>query len=420
MAGGQRYQCEYRIRRACDGSYRWHLARGVPLKDTDGSLIGWFGCTTDIEDQIRAEEALRKAHAQLEQRVKERTEELAKAEERFRVTFEEAPVGMVIGAGDGVIVKANRAVCRVTGYREEEMVGRHVRDFTHPDDQELSSLLVKKLLAGEIPSFKIEKCFLRKGGQPFWAQATTATAHASDGSIAFALGVVEDIDDRKQAAEALQRQHQALKHLLQSSDHERQLIAYEIHDGLAQHLAAALMQLQAFDHLKDKNPQEAANALHAATTMLRQGHYEARRLIAGVRPPILDESVAVEAIAHLVNELRRETGPKIEFRNSVEFDRLVPVLENAIYRIIQEALTDACKHSQSETVLVRLAQRGDQVRVNVRDWGVGFDPKAVPKDHFGLEGIRQRARLLGGRCGIRSAVGKGTRITVELPVVPRD
>ncbi len=69
---------------------------------------------------------------------------------------------------------------------------------------------------------------------------------------------------------------------------------------------------------------------------------------------------------------------------------------------------------------VSLLQAGDRLRIEIRDWGVGFDPKAVPKNHFGLEGIRQRARLLGGKCSIRAQVGKGTRIIVELPVVPRD
>ena len=69
---------------------------------------------------------------------------------------------------------------------------------------------------------------------------------------------------------------------------------------------------------------------------------------------------------------------------------------------------------------VSLVQHGDQVRIDVRDWGIGFDPKAVPENQFGLEGIRQRARLLGGKCSTRSGLGKGTRITVELPVVLRD
>ena len=101
---------------------------------------------------------------------------------------------MVIGVGDGVITKANRAVCRMSGYTEEELVGRHVRDLTHPEDRELSGPLVKRLLAGEIPSFTLEKRYLRKDGQPFWAQATTAAIQGPDGKIAFALGVVEDID----------------------------------------------------------------------------------------------------------------------------------------------------------------------------------------------------------------------------------
>ena len=153
---------------------------------------------------------------------------------------------------------------------------------------------------------------------------------------------------------------------------------------------------------------------------LQQGHFEARRLIAGVRPPILDESGVVEAIAHLVNELRREKGPKIEFLNSVEFDRLDPTLENAIYRIAQEALPNACQHSKSERIWVSLLQREDRLRIEIRDWGTGFDPKAVPKNHFGLEGIRQRVRLLGGKCSIKSKAGKGSRIMIELPVVERE
>ena len=137
-------------------------------------------------------------------------------------------------------------------------------------------------------------------------------------------------------------------------------------------------------------------------TMLQQGHYEARRLIAGVRPPILDESGVVDAVGHLVNEQSRLKGPKIDYHSRVDFDRLVPTLENAIYRITQEALMNACQHSKSEKVRVSLLQQEDRVRIEIRDWGVGFDPKAVRGNRFGLEGIRQRARLLGGKFSIRS------------------
>jgi two-component system sensor histidine kinase DegS len=227
-------------------------------------------------------------------------------------------------------------------------------------------------------------------------------------------------DDRQQAEEALKEELRTLKHLLQSSDHERQLIAYEIHDGLAQQLAGVLMQFQTYEHLKDTQPEEAANAYRAGMIMLQQSHSEARRLVAGVGLPLLDDSGVVEAIANLVHERCRSTGQKIDLYSRVDFDRLAPALENAIYRITQEAVTNACKHSKSERVRVSLLQQQDRVRITIRDWGVGFDRKTMPENRFGLEGIRQRARLLGGKCSIRSAAGKGACVTVDLPVVARE
>src|SRR5512136_1146329 len=88
------------------------------------------------------------------------------------------------------------------------------------------------------------------------------------------MAVIRDITERKQAQELLQREHRTLKHLLQSSDHERRLIAYEIHDGLAQQLAGAIMQFQTYHHLKETKPKDAAKAYDAAITMLQQGHFE--------------------------------------------------------------------------------------------------------------------------------------------------
>ena len=154
--------------------------------------------------------------------------------------------------------------------------------------------------------------------------------------------------------------------------------------------------------------------------MLQQGHFEARRLIAGVRPPILDESGVLAAVAHLVNEERHQKGPHIELHSEVGFDRLAPIMENAIYRIVQEGLTNACTHSKSERVRVELVQHGDDLRIRIQDWGIGFDPGDFEEDRFGLAGIRERARLLGGSTTVESTLGQGTCITVELPLVMRE
>jgi two-component system sensor histidine kinase DegS len=180
------------------------------------------------------------------------------------------------------------------------------------------------------------------------------------------------------------------------------------------------MQFQIYAHAKQTKPKEAAKAFDAGMTMLQQSHVETRRLISGVRPPILDESGVVAAIAHLVYDPAFDQGPKIDLRNRVTFSRMAPVLENGIYRIVQEGLSNARNHSKSKKILVSLKQRDDRLRIEIRDWGVGFDPKTVHENRFGLEGIRERARLLGGKCNIKSKPGKGASIVVELPVAERD
>ncbi len=265
-----------------------------------------------------------------------------------------------------------------------------------------------------------------------------------NGNIVSLVGIHNDITQRKRTEAALKKAHddlerrvkertaelsaanaqlrrerQTLEHMLRASDHERQLIAYDIHDGLAQELAGAIMQFQLYEQQKDTQPQDARKAFDGGVALLRQGHSEARRLISGVRPPILDESGVVAAIAHLVHDPAFEHGPKVEFRSRVTFSRLAPVAENVIYRIVQEALSNARQHSQSTRIVVSIVQRGDRLRIEIRDEGVGFDPQNVSENRFGLEGIRERARLMGGKCSIRSKPGGGTAVIVQLPLAPQ-
>jgi PAS domain S-box-containing protein len=225
-----------------------------------------------------------------------------------------------------------------------------------------------------------------------------------------------EIIERTRAEEALHLEHKTLQLLLQSSDHERQLIAYEIHDGLAQQLTGAIMQFQAYSHLKSSSPEDAEKVFESGLSILHQGHSEARRLISGVRPPILDESGIVAAITHLVNEQQSQKGPEIEFHSDVQFKRLNPTLENAIYRIVQEGIANACTYSKSKKVQVELVEHEHKIRIEIRDWGIGFEHDDTQEGHFGLEGIRQRARLLGGSFDIQSASGKGALLVVELPL----
>jgi signal transduction histidine kinase len=241
----------------------------------------------------------------------------------------------------------------------------------------------------------------------------------ADGRPKAVTAVIRDITERKRAEDALERERQALWRMLQASDHERQTISYEIHDGLAQYLAAAIMQFETHDVLRRDSPDQAEKAYETAVNLVRQSHAEARRLVSKVRPPVIDEIGLETAISHLVHEQQRDGGPEIEFKSMVEFVRLPAFLENAIYRIVQEALTNACRHGKSRRVSVSMTQEGQQLRLEVRDWGVGFNPESVEKGHFGLEGIRQRVRILGGRLTVQSAPGSGTLVQALLPIVER-
>jgi signal transduction histidine kinase len=177
------------------------------------------------------------------------------------------------------------------------------------------------------------------------------------------------------------------------------------------------MQFDTLQSLPDRNSAEAMAMLQGATETLRESLAEARRLISGLRPPILDDMGVVAAIRHLLSDQPVDARPRVAFSGKVEFDRLEPVLENAIFRIVQEGMTNVRRHSKSDNVRLELAQNDDLVRIEIEDWGVGFDLENVPQDRFGLAGIRERARVLGGRATINSVPGKGTCITVELPLM---
>jgi PAS domain S-box-containing protein len=215
----------------------------------------------------------------------------------------------------------------------------------------------------------------------------------------------------------LKRAQEMLRHLLKVSEHERQLIGCEIHDGLSQQLTAALMQFEAFGKIKYVLEQ-AVGALDSGVQLIRDARAESRRLIQGLRPRQLANNGVLKAIDKLVKELSQRNKLKIEFSAKVTTLDLAPVLEDSVFRIVQECVANACRHSKSKKVKVELAQRGGLLRIVVRDWGVGFDVNQVQTGHFGLEGIRFRAQALDGRATVQSQPGKGTEVRVELPLHP--
>jgi PAS domain S-box-containing protein len=229
-------------------------------------------------------------------------------------------------------------------------------------------------------------------------------------------GISTDITERKRAEEQLTSEQRFLKQLIRAHERERQLIAYELHDGLVQYLSGALLHLESVTSEQGKLSEKGRAAVELAVHLLRRSIAEGRRVMSGLRPPILDEAGVVLAIAYLVAEQSVPGSLQIDFIHRVSFGRLEPLLEGTIYRIVQESLNNIKRHSKSQRAEVKLLERDGRIHLEVRDWGVGFNASDVPDDHFGLEGIRKRAALFGGRATIESRPGEGTRVIVDLPL----
>jgi PAS domain S-box-containing protein len=418
------FQLEYRIRTA-QGVEKWVWEQGTGVSGAEGQLQALEGFITDTTAEKRAEAELRQARDELERRVLERTaaltqtyEALAESEEKYRHLVEATDTGFLILDEQGRVVDANAEYVRISGHRDlQEILGRCVTEWTATQDVERNACEVAQCLQnGSVRHLEIN--YVRDDG--------TVTPVEINASVVDTQGrkrivsLCRDITERKRAEELLRRQNELLKRSLLASDHQRGLIAYEIHDGLAQQLAGAAMQLDACVLLQAKGKtQAAAEAFQEGLQLLRDSQKEARRLIRGVRPLTLDESSVVVALEEFVQGLEGKPGPQVEFHSQVAFDRLEPKQENAIYRIVQESVTNARRYSDSEKVRVELVQDGAQLRILIQDWGIGFEPSQLGPSSFGLESIRERAKMLGGLAEIDTAPGRGTRITVSLPVLPR-
>ena len=338
---------------------------------------------------------------------------LDESEKRFRLAFEEGPLGMVIGNTEGQIVQANHALGRMLGYSVDELEGRSIDDLTHPDDRYLNHWFLKQLSEQPAARPSVEKRYLRKDREVIWGRVTASLLPMQLDDSPHAFAMIEDITDRKTAQQAVEKEQRHLKRLLEMLEHDRQLVAYEIHDGFVQSLVGARMLL---DMPRKHIHSSMIDRFEKAVDLLDRGIDEARQLISGQRPLILDERGLMAAIEHLVCERQIEDGPEIVYQDLVSFDRLAPPLETAVFRVVQEGLNNAERHSQSPKIRLRVTQVDDRLRIEIQDRGVGFDPTNIGQGCFGLEGLRERARIFGGTAKIDTAAGVGTTVVVEFPI----
>lgn len=378
------------------GEIRWASTTVSMLKDEQGAVTGQIAVVQDVTAHKTAEQSLRES------------------ESRFRHLITHAHVGITQADAEGRCIFVNRKWCDIVGVTADQVIGEGWRLYVHPDDHDRIVADWQQALS-EGRDLVGETRFVRPDGEVVWVSFATSGLAGPDGRPQCYISTVVDITEQKRARETLEAEQDLLRQSIELKDREHQLIAYDIHDGLIQYAIGAQMHLEAYrarleDPLDRKNVDAALQALQATIA-------EGRRVMNGIRTPVLDRHGIVAAIEELVREKSATTSTAVEFVPPTrELGRLRPEVEIALYRMSQEGLANAVKHSRSPKVQITLERENRQVRLTVKDWGVGIDAKAPQRGVRGLQGIKERVRLLKGRFQLDSSPECGTRIEVELPL----
>ncbi len=351
----------------------------------------------DITEKKRSEEALRLS------------------EERHRSVFEISPVGICLLGLEGNLESVNPAGAAIFGYTAGELPGLKVGDIvpkiTRPD----LDLLVKNI--GENGPQIFESEGRKKNGTAFPLQVSAALYRLTDGERLFLILV--DLTGQKQAAEAEHLQRLA-KTLLRFQEEERKHLARELHDHLGQDLATIKigLALARKDHpkLAPRLAEEIDESIRTADKIIA----DVRRISAGLRPESIDKIGLLPVLEDEIRRLSSRSGVAITLDSAGLEERLPSALEIAVYRIVQEALTNVIKHASSKSAQITIRRGEAGIVVTIRDDGRGFPPERGKTGGLGLLGIRERVAAEGGSLRIESSPGEGTSLCVTIPLRPEE
>ena len=411
---GERYEIEYRMRRH-DGEYRWHHGSAAPLRDAQGRPQRWFGTCVDIEGEVRSAQIL-------EGMVEERARELRASESRFQDYMQHSPALTWIKDSKLRYVFVNRPW--------EALQGRTLAQVKGRDDFEVFPEDVARERRAEDDEVLQRRTTIRN----VRARRTVDTQDrhwlvvkfplADPGGGVGVAGVAIDISSRIKAEEQARRYSDDVRRLLDrlifTQESERRRLADELHDLIGQNLTALGIDLTT---LKEKlqaagNPVRDAR-LDAMRGLVEQTIGAIRGVMTELRPPALEEFGLVAALREHVSDFSRRTGMKASVQVAGRERRFPREREFALFRIAQEALTNAAKHSGGASVIVSVAEEGGCVRIGVEDDGRGFSEPAgarsAQRGGWGLPTMRERAEAHGGSLKVEFP-GRGTRVVAEMPL----
>jgi PAS domain S-box-containing protein len=397
---------EYRAFRR-DGGIVWIHDEAVLIPAGEDRPAYWQGVMVDITAQRVQDMALH-----------DLTESLSGV-------FNASPLALVVLEPDGIVRHWNPAAEGMFGWTAQEVVGRPLPYVPPYKKAEFEELMRRELAGESIAGFETTR--IRKDGSTIEVSLSVASLRDADGRIAGMVGVVEDISERLAAhaslaerAEQLERlaqeRQQMLHRIVRAQEEERERVALELHDGLGQVLTS--ISLFASD-LEDEVPPEAKPRAVRVTELVRRAIADSRQLVWSLRPPELERLGLVPAIRRLAEEVSVADLP-VDLHEEIGDLRLPPESEAVVYRVVQEAVHNAQKHSRACAISILMRRRDGVLTALVEDNGRGFEPDSVPAGRgLGLVGMRERAELVDGDLVVESGIGTGTRIRLEVPIGDR-
>ena len=375
-----------------DGSVIWISESTRAVRNESGDLQYYEGTVEDISERNAAEEALRES------------------EERYRELVETAPDVIYTISPQGTLTSLNPSFESITGWSRSEWLGKPFTDLIHPDELVPATAQFQLVLQGEIPP-RFERRVLAKSGE-YLTGEFLHVPQWQNGRVIGVFGIGRDITERKQAEQTLLEQTRELAVL-----GERNRFAREIHDTLAQGFTGIVLQLEAAEEVLGAGAPEVQDHMARAKGLARDSLQEARRSVWDLLPHALEQLPLDTAIRE---EVRRRFDGLGSFNVSGEQRPLSSSVQTALLRICQEALTNVSRHAAATRVSVNMAFHPGAVHLEVRDNGIGFDRNRADGSHepgggFGLIGMEQRARQLGGTIIVGSAIGKGTVVEARIP-----
>ncbi|MDP3351053.1 MAG: PAS domain-containing sensor histidine kinase [Hydrogenophaga sp.] len=338
--------------------------------------------------------------------------------QRLRSVFERAPVAIWITERDRVVF-ANSACARLVGLQEPgQLVGRSIFELLAPDSREPVRSKLQNLEQTEGVSVLVGSLQRADGAL---LEVEMVVAVLPDHEHSFVQMVINDITLRTRERQNLLNSRRTLREfsasLVAAREEERRRIARELHDELGQRLTALKLEMIACQ--RDHPNLGVGERAQLMLDMLDETVASTRRISMDLRPLMLDDLGLADAIDWLVKEFRRRTGVEVDIRLGEGLRELSPHLATTLYRIVQEALTNITRHARATWVRVELGRTGDELRLAIRDNGVGFPNGRRSRNpgSFGLLGIRERVLMLGGQISVGNAPEGGALLVVRVPCV---